>query len=348
MEYSNFYDLKSLIRLNEREGCACSIEERDVEKVNRLISRMRKEREENPAPVAGDTVTYTTRGGDYYPQAHIERSDGREAQLCLLPRMPFCHEKEGRTCYNTEGGPWVTTDPGLLLPDGIRGKQFRTWGHTGRHENGAVLFRTSVRAWKYTEPEPLYGEYTTKEWTKYLIERRPERNRLCRLKNRDRKHGRRTGKTDRRRFSSRNRQQPQPCRKTYHNSSLRNRYNMHSLPRQSNMERTEDRLTLILMRNNGVRCPPSSLCSHRSPYSSISPYKCRSSPYTEDNGSSRFRRNRRMSPYRPHRETTGTASTGRNRSRRKCTALTRMTNVTGNSSGRTLMPNILTFRKNTG
>ena len=107
MEYSNFYDLKSLVRLNEREGRACSIEERDVEKVNRLISRMRKEREENPAPVAGDTVTYTTRGGDYYPQAHIERSDGREAQLCLLPRMPFCHEKEGRTCYNTEGGPWL-------------------------------------------------------------------------------------------------------------------------------------------------------------------------------------------------------------------------------------------------
>jgi len=75
---------------------------------------------------------------------------------------------------------------------------------------------------------------------------------------------------------------------------------------------------------------------------------CRSSPCTEDNGRNRSRRNRRMSPYRPHRETAGTASTGRNRSRRKCTALTRMTNVTGNSSGRTLMPNTLTFRKNTG
>ena len=107
MEYSNFYDLKSLVRLNEREGCACSIEERDVEKVNRLISRMRKEREENPVPVAGDTVTYTTRGGDYYPQAHIERSDDRETQLCLLPRMPFCHEKEEQTCYNTEGVSWT-------------------------------------------------------------------------------------------------------------------------------------------------------------------------------------------------------------------------------------------------
>ena len=47
MEYSNFYDLKSLVRLNEREGCAYSIEERDVEKVNRLISRMRKDRLSN-------------------------------------------------------------------------------------------------------------------------------------------------------------------------------------------------------------------------------------------------------------------------------------------------------------
>ena len=91
MEYSNFYDLKSLVRLNEREGCAYSIEERDVEKVNRLISRMRKDREENPIPVAGDTVTYTTRGGDYYPQAHIERrSDGWQVDfLCHIIQLTF-------------------------------------------------------------------------------------------------------------------------------------------------------------------------------------------------------------------------------------------------------------------
>lgn len=157
-------------------------------------------------------------------------------------------------------------------------------------------------------------------------------------------------KTDRRKLSNRNRQQP--CRKTYRNSSLRNRYNMHSLPRWSNMERTEDRLTLILMRNNRGGCPPNSPRRYRSPcrrpYSSISPYTCRSSPCTEDNGSSRSRRNRSMSRYRPHRETTGTVSTGHSRSLRKCTALTRMTNVTGSFSGRTLMPSTLTFRKNTG
>ena len=43
MKYGNFYDLESLTRLNRHEGCACSIKECDVEKVNRLISRMRQE-----------------------------------------------------------------------------------------------------------------------------------------------------------------------------------------------------------------------------------------------------------------------------------------------------------------
>lgn len=145
-----------------------------MEKVNRLISRMREDRERVSLPTAGDVVTYTTRGGDYYPQAHIERGDDREVHICLLPQTPFCHENEKCTGYNTEGGPWVITGPELLLPDGIRSKQFRMWGHTGRHRNGAVLFHTFVRAWKYTEPDPLYGKYTTKEWTRYIIECQPD------------------------------------------------------------------------------------------------------------------------------------------------------------------------------
>lgn len=128
MKYANFYDLESLTRLNRHEGCACSIKECDVEKVNRLISRMREDRERVSLPTAGDVVTYITRGGDYYPQAHIERGDDREVHICLLPQTPFCHENEKCTGYNTEGGPWVITGPELLLPDGIRGKQFRMWG----------------------------------------------------------------------------------------------------------------------------------------------------------------------------------------------------------------------------
>lgn len=53
MKYGNFYDLESLTLLNRHEGCACSIKECDVEKVNRLISRMREDRERSLiSPVA--------------------------------------------------------------------------------------------------------------------------------------------------------------------------------------------------------------------------------------------------------------------------------------------------------
>ncbi len=31
-----------------------------------------------------------------------------------------------------------------------------------------------VRSWKYTEPEPLYDRYTTRHWSKYLINRLPD------------------------------------------------------------------------------------------------------------------------------------------------------------------------------
>ena len=95
MKYGNFYDLESLTLLNRHEGCACSIKECDVEKVNRLISRMREDRERVSLPTAGDVVTYTTRGGDYYPQAHIERGDDREVLSAMkMKSVPVTIRKE--------------------------------------------------------------------------------------------------------------------------------------------------------------------------------------------------------------------------------------------------------------
>ena len=84
-----FFDLESLTLLNRHEGCACSIKECDVEKVNRMISRMQQDRDRVCLREAGDVVTYITRGGDYYPQAHIERGDDREVHICLSHRHLF-------------------------------------------------------------------------------------------------------------------------------------------------------------------------------------------------------------------------------------------------------------------
>ncbi|MFQ6928416.1 MAG: DUF4121 family protein [Parabacteroides merdae] len=77
------------------------------------------------------------------------------------------------TGYNTEGGPWVTTGPELLIPDGIRSKQFGCEAYRKAQEQCRPLPHIR-QGLKYTEPDPLYGKYTTKEWTRYIIECQPD------------------------------------------------------------------------------------------------------------------------------------------------------------------------------
>ena len=48
------------------------------------------------------------------------------------------------------------------------------WGAYRKAQERCRPLPTFVRAWKYTEPDPLYGKYTTKEWTRYLIECQPD------------------------------------------------------------------------------------------------------------------------------------------------------------------------------
>ena len=66
------------------------------------------------------------------------------------------------------------SEKGRLKTGRYQGKLFRTWGHAGKCANGEVYFTAFVRAWQYTEPEPLYGRYTTRNWSKYHINRQPD------------------------------------------------------------------------------------------------------------------------------------------------------------------------------
>ena len=169
MEFSNFYTLETLRCLNDAHDYGYDVSGEDTDKVNRLISFIQKERDSHEEPVAGDMIEYTTRNGDYYAHAHIERIKDGYQEICLLPYVPFCYEDTERASYYTSGGPWTHLDKVSLEPAGVRVKLFKTWGHCGRCASGAVYFKTFVRVWRYTEPEPLFGKYTTKEWSKYFI-----------------------------------------------------------------------------------------------------------------------------------------------------------------------------------
>lgn len=174
MEFSNFYTVETLQYLNNSHDYGYDVSQSDSDKVNRLILFIQKERDSREEPVAGDLIEYTTRSGDYYVHAHIERIKDGCLEICLSPYIPFCYEDTGQASYNTSGGPWTHLDKVRLEPAGIKAKLFKTWGHSGRCANGAVYFKTFIRAWRYMEPEPLFGEYTTKEWSKYFISKLPD------------------------------------------------------------------------------------------------------------------------------------------------------------------------------
>ena len=174
MEFSNFYTVETLQYLNDSHDYGYGVTDSDVEKVNRLITLMERERDRHQVPTAGDIIRYTTRSGEYYGKAHIERIRDGRVEICLDPSVPFCYETGNSVCYDTSGGPWSNRKGITFKPGGIDTGEFKTWGHAGRCANGAVYFKTSVRVWEYTEPDPLFGEYTTRDWAEYFISRRPD------------------------------------------------------------------------------------------------------------------------------------------------------------------------------
>lgn len=174
MEFTDLYTVESLQCFNGFHNRGYQVNRSDTDKVNRLIATIRQEREKNIGPVAGDSIEYTCRNGDWFHSAHIEDIRNGHLKICLSGSVPFCYENGASTGYNVHEGIWTYPGKALLKPAGSRLKQFRTWGHTGKCANGEVYFMAFVRSWKYTEPEPLYDGYTTRHWSKYLINRLPD------------------------------------------------------------------------------------------------------------------------------------------------------------------------------
>lgn len=174
MEVSNFYTVETLQHLNDSHDYGYPVDQSDTDKVNRLIGLIQQERDAQEIPMPGDLIAYTTRNGDYYRDAHVERIQDGSSSICLSSCTPFCFDDKGKAGYDADGRFWVISDAENWETDGFRMKLFKTWGRHGRCQNGTVYFKTLVRAWKYTAPVPFFGKYTTKDWTKYFISRLPD------------------------------------------------------------------------------------------------------------------------------------------------------------------------------
>lgn len=174
MEFINFYTVETLQNLNDTHDYGYPVTQNDTDKVNRLITGIRQEREGNEKPIAGDIIGYTSRNGDFFSSAHIGRVRDKNYEICLSQMVPFCYENESGTGYDIHEGVWVHPKNAVLEPAGIRAVLFRTWGHAGRCDHGFIYFKTFVRSWEYAEPEPMFSGYTTRNWTKYFISRHPD------------------------------------------------------------------------------------------------------------------------------------------------------------------------------
>ena len=173
---NDFYNMEKLQSFCSLHNPGYRITERDVEKVNRLITWIKEDRKETGEvyPAIGDIVEYTTRSGEYHGRSHIEYSGDDSITVCLHPGIPCCYEDTGRIRYTTHGKSYSTLDRKNLEPAGSAPKEFKTWGHAGRNPRGTVYFQTSVRMWRYIEPQPYFEGYTTQHWTSYLLEEYPD------------------------------------------------------------------------------------------------------------------------------------------------------------------------------
>lgn len=174
MEYGNYYTEETLRSLNAAYDTLYGITSRETDKVNGIIRSMEQARKLSLVPKAGELLEYFPQNGDYFPKAHIETVRKGRAEVCLASHAPFCHIKNKKVYYSTEGGPWTRVPSAGMTPAGLATKCFQTWGRHGRCRNGELYFHTFVRSWAFHEPNPLYGDYTMKNWGKYLIEMVPD------------------------------------------------------------------------------------------------------------------------------------------------------------------------------
>jgi hypothetical protein len=166
------YAKETLILLpgNESYDAAHRLTEDDVDKVNSLVERIESIRLAEK-PKAGDRLLYTSKYGDYSPVAFIEKNREGELYVCIKPMVPFVWTNEDCIYYDVSGGPFAGMHESKLEYAGISSYNFKTWGHNGMRANGAVYFKAEVSVWEYIEPEPLFGNFTTKTWRKITLKK---------------------------------------------------------------------------------------------------------------------------------------------------------------------------------
>ena len=165
------YTIETLTEINGSYHAEHRLQQSDVDIANKYVEIIEKSRTDDEIQV-GDMIELTVKYGDYYKHAHVENFNPETDNwsVCEKPSVPFVSlskTKDNIRC-NTSGGPWSSVPNNLNLI-GKRKKIFKDWGHRGVCGNGAINFEATVNVWEYKQLDPLYGDFSTKEYDKHYI-----------------------------------------------------------------------------------------------------------------------------------------------------------------------------------
>ena len=144
--------------------------QQDVDMANGYVELIERTRSEK-TPQIGDRLIYVDRYGKYYSNALIENNDEESGRIsiCEEPYIPFVWEQDANIRLSVSGGAFHHIDPKQLKFVRWTEGAFKDWGNCGACANGAVTFTAKVPLWSYSEPDPLYGDFTTETWRQYYL-----------------------------------------------------------------------------------------------------------------------------------------------------------------------------------
>lgn len=166
----NKYTVETLKPLNILYDHEHWLTQQDVDMANGYVELIERTRSEK-TPQIGDRLIYVDRYGKYYGNALIEKRKNTDGliSICEIPYIPFIWEEYDGIGLSVSGGAFHHIDPKQLKFVRWTEGAFKDWGNCGACANGAVTFTAKVPLWSYSEPDPLYGDFTTETWRQYYL-----------------------------------------------------------------------------------------------------------------------------------------------------------------------------------
>jgi hypothetical protein len=148
------------------------ITDEEIEEMVILKNQIEKIKESSTIPTAGDFVVYTTKHGEYYGAARIDKIKFPEVSICQRPYIPWVWISQTRSVseimLSMSGGAFGGANISDLKFVGKAPADFYIWGRHGGCANGAISFPATVNVFEYSE-QNIYGEYTTEYYRKQYI-----------------------------------------------------------------------------------------------------------------------------------------------------------------------------------